>query len=299
MTRVPVHILRDWPEDRLPVCANSTCVQEIANGQRYVIIPDSLVIICYSCAMSEQTREQAIARAQAQEEARLSRVEQRRRRVARGGRRPPGRRSSREMPLSSSERGKTRPEPPLGSKSTPSAVEQRPCPVCGLSFDPFPRRPGATAKRFCSPVCANRSRVLDRDRACELCGQLFRARTRQIRFCSFECYIQSRKKPPAQCAACGRAFPAITCKPGVPQRYCSKSCRWYGARGRTNPRPPVLRWSTQYDACVCCGSRDRRYRSRGYCTGCYRSYRAGVVPCRHSQPAEPAEPAESAEQWAS
>jgi len=84
------------------------------------------------------------------------------------------------------------------------------CAYCGKPFDPRLRRGDPRRSKFCSRVCASRSRGEDLRQTvpCAYCGRHFRRRTAGQRLCSEECrranLRRSREKPPALCSDCGK-----------------------------------------------------------------------------------------------
>jgi hypothetical protein len=284
-----VWTLKDWPEDVDFSCSNPTCARRINNGEQYVIVPDTIKILCATCSHVDEAIVQARQQMQEREEALMSASKRRQAEQARRPRRT-------KQPARASERGK-RGSGGAGAPSTTSrettAVS---CPVCEVTFYP---RIYATARGkqvYCSYACSARSRRVYADVVCSVCGILFRpnaqraGRKRVQRYCSHGCAMKGRRveRPLRQgtCRNCGRAFTSSHNRPSRPQQFCSKSCRWYGQRNRTNPNPPVLRWTQKYAACVCCRSTARRHRGGGYCSRCYRRHETSCAPVLSAVSAE-------------
>src|SRR5262245_8270706 len=278
MARASVHTLSDWPEDRLPNCSLPDCRREIANGERYVVPPGSILMLCYPCARDEQKQQQAAVRAQAMEEAQLPKTEQHKRRMARGERKPLGRPRTNRPPRGS-ERNENEARLPKRVHAPHRRGEPVSCPVCEQAFAPLFYGRTRGYQKYCSPTCANRARWGTVKIPCPQCGTPFMplshgAKVGRQKFCSPACAYQHKTTSiqPVLCGPCGRTFLNLNARPGRPRQYCSKSCRWYGLRGRPNPHPPVLRWTGKHEQCIHCGRSDRRHRGRGLCGACYRAW---------------------------
>lgn len=276
MTGVVVWTLKDWPDGAGLTCSNSTCDCMIMNGDRYIIVPETIMVLCYVCSQVEHSLDQAQRAMIAREDALLSPT---RRLEVQRSRRPPRPRRLASGP----ERGKSGLGPPRLPHDPLRAAEAVSCPVCGQSFHPVIYAQARGRQTYCSPGCATQARRTNPDRTCVLCGTVFRPhaqrRDHQQRYCSAPCAMQARRKPrPLTCRVCNRTFTSTSTRPSRPQVYCSKSCRWYGTRNRENPSPPVLRWTRRYGACRCCGSTTRRHRGRGFCTACYQRHAVACSP---------------------
>ena len=89
------------------------------------------------------------------------------------------------------------------------------CPQCGQSF-----QVRWVGQKFCSPLCARRSRRITQTRECP-CGRRFVPRRRGHTFCSRECAVKwGRPVRLRLCPQCGLEFPTRSGR----QRFCSRRC---------------------------------------------------------------------------
>ena len=245
MIRVLTYTLSDWPEDRLPTC--SACRQEVDNGQEYHIPDGSIRFLCSPCLKAIQDIVEAppdlltVVVADAAE------------------------------PTVTTRPARTpRPPRPTGRRTYECAY-----PPCTNTFQ---RRQGAGNQRqYCSHQCSTdyRKSLGDaarkaREKHCPNCGKVFiptlHGKRGEQKYCSLSCSGENRTQlEPRVCSPCGRTF--------TPDRstkvYCSQSCHAAGLRGRSNPRPPTLRWARKYDSCIDCGTTKRRHMGNGRCSRCY------------------------------
>ncbi len=94
---------------------------------------------------------------------------------------------------------------------------ERPCRCCGKPFRPHdPSQPS----EFCSMSCAKLSIP---DRACGCCGKVFHPATRNVKFCSRECWLEQNRAETTdrECITCGKRFQATKLKR---TGFCSESC---------------------------------------------------------------------------
>lgn len=115
-------------------------------------------------------------------------------------------------------------------------LDPKVCPECGGSFSPH-----HSDQLCCSRKCGN-SRSGRRKRKpkkrCEVCGELFKAVSKDQRYCSYDCSgFARRKRIRRQCAHCGKQFEAKASevRKGA-GRFCSKDC-WYASK----TLPPIKR----------------------------------------------------------
>lgn len=78
------------------------------------------------------------------------------------------------------------------------------------------------------------------------------------------------------CRGCG-----TTTKPHAGEGYCG-TCRYRVKHGIDPSLPPIIhlspalnRWARYYDACIGCGTTDRRHSGHGLCESCRQSARSG------------------------
>lgn len=264
------HTLMGWPEDRLPTCSYESCGQEIRNGERYVVVPDTLRLLCSACAPTMQS-------VVAQEELdRHEDVEQSKPHPHTTAPAAIRVRAAYEQVTRASQTRRASPLPkPARARRPARGMAFPPCAYCGA---PCPGRGGRKPKqRYCSREHASAHRVETndvirkaREIACPGCGVRFipplhGARGPQ-KFCRLSCAgFHRRKLQPRICEPCGTEF--------APERqtqiYCSRDCQYYGQRGRKNPRPLLGKWSRRYDKCVDCGETKRRHKGGGRCSRCY------------------------------
>jgi hypothetical protein len=253
VVRVSVLTLVDWPEDRLPTCANLVCGQEIPNGGKYVIVPDTFIILCAACSKRKATPSASKAAPEIKPDVVL---------------------------------------PPPKEIRPPAPRIRRPVVPCAWCDAPVTRRGGRNSKhRYCTRqhAIAARTEQLrkakgDRTIPCPTCQKLFtpalHGKRGQQQYCSLACSGKRPSRlPDIVCLGCGQTF--------RPQRYvqiyCSDRCRYYGNRGKVNPDPPTSRfWSRKYDKCIDCGTSERRHMGNGQCSRCYCP--PGLVPQDRGRP---------------
>lgn len=149
-----------WREDALPSCSAPTCNREIKNGDRYGIPRGSIYLLCQSCYLSPQVREDPRPVFGPPLPAR-SRV---RRRVIR---------TQEEQRAAWRERARAKAR---ARRAAPDLSKAIPCPVCLEPFVPATYgKPRLT--RFCSRKCSSRGRertsVIQVPSVCPACGQSF------------------------------------------------------------------------------------------------------------------------------
>lgn len=144
------------------------------------------------------------------------------------------------------------------------------CQTCGKSF--WARQQPA---KYCSRECYFESRRLHKK--CAQCGQEFKAKRGSQTFCSMACYAASR--PHKTCSQCGKPF--LASKNSV--RYCSAQCRKAaGWTDRDESKHETL-------TCVQCGKpfEGYTYRKRRFCSRlCASLYAAQKGLCK-GQPRKP------------
>ena len=242
------HVLRGWPEDRLPVCAAPTCGRTIDNGDVYAILSGTVKLVCLSCALDPSIRnatlglmvEQAIthereararrARVSAVRTRQDTRIHARSRTVVVKPKKPPG-------------------QPKNLKRGHGFRYPPHPCRFCGVVFQP-------RATRIATPAGLVRG---------------------PQPYCSISCSVRDRRPTYLLlvCPACDQRFCPKKGSSARPQVCCSRSCaRWWFPRRLRNPNPRPVVWSRAWgDACRRCGRADRRHRGQGYCPGCYRKSR--------------------------
>jgi hypothetical protein len=262
---VSQYILRDWPEDRLPMC--SVCRQEIKNGESYIVPRGSILFSCVACSKKPDEPLGAIYE---EPDPSIS-------------------------PLSSSLAvlvhvpapipRKTERPPRAPRPTVPRTVQTLTCTACGA---PLSRRNRERSKRaFCSRAEAlefkrkeHEQRLAAREIPCPVCQTPFtptpHGKRGPQRVCSRSCAGSTaapRQRLSVQtCPPCGREYRPNSRK----QKYCTNSCRFYGIRGLVNPHPAPIRWAHKYDKCVDCGETKRRHLGNGQCSRCY--YPPSLVP---------------------
>lgn len=254
MTRLELLTLIDWPDDRLPTCAAENCGREIPNYGQYAIVPNTLVILCQTCAeeMRPGTSETDDGSEPDLEESSVPQVKPT---APKAARRPAG----------------------TANRIRRPAVSCTWCggPVTGRggrSMDGHPR-----VNRYCTQAHSHEHRTQLRRQErearkipCPTCGRIFipalHGKREDQKYCSFRCSGERISRlPDIICRGCLQTF--------KPQRYiqmyCTDLCRYYGNKGKINPRQPVLRWSRKYDRCVVCGTTSRVHLGNGQCSRCY------------------------------
>jgi hypothetical protein len=110
--------------------------------------------------------------------------------------------------------------PPLQPKPTRKVV--RSCAMCGKPFETWPSR---TKNLYCSYSCVWASKVgavgtvpKKPRKPCPTCGKIVDGLTHK--FCSFDCYVQSRITRDRPCEICGQVFRAHR----KSARFCSRKC---------------------------------------------------------------------------
>jgi hypothetical protein len=95
--------------------------------------------------------------------------------------------------------------------------KERPCKCCSTLFRPHdPTQPS----EFCSMSCA---KMTIPDRACGCCGKVFHPATREVKFCSRECWLEQSRQDSRdmECITCGKTFRATALKRTA---FCGESC---------------------------------------------------------------------------
>lgn len=133
----------------------------------------------------------------------------------------------------------------------------RRCPVCGTEF-----WPSNGIQKFCSPPCMNEGQRVDA--TCEFCAGAFQyVKGDRKRFCSPLCANRStgrqraetlrKHKPHRDCEQCGVEFEVRR----LGQRWCSQQC--YGISRRGQARVPKVKHLSGWGL---------RYKGETYCRNC-------------------------------
>jgi hypothetical protein len=87
----------------------------------------------------------------------------------------------------------------MRSKSTPSAIPERPCDHCGKLFPPRPQQVKKGTGRFCSNACKGKAMTTRQIRTCAICsGPIDRVQSKGGPYCSRACSNRSRRIPAEQ-----------------------------------------------------------------------------------------------------
>ena len=118
---------------------------------------------------------------------------------------------------------------PLCARKSRRITRSRECP-CGRTF--APRRPGHT---YCSRACVAEWGRPMRAKLCPYCGVAFSTRSATQRFCSRRCCVAARRaRRRRMCEFCGEPFGFIDGR----RKFCSRSCALLGKRipsGESSP----------------------------------------------------------------
>ena len=118
---------------------------------------------------------------------------------------------------------------PLCARKSRRITRSRECP-CGRTF--VPRRPGHT---YCSRACVAEWGRPMRAKLCPYCGVAFSTRSATQRFCSRRCCVAARRaRRRRMCEFCGEPFGFIDGR----RKFCSRSCALLGKRipsGESSP----------------------------------------------------------------
>ena len=115
------------------------------------------------------------------------------------------------------------------------------CEVCGREYEGF-----ATGRnKFCSSQCANsvRNKRMEKEKVCSVCGQKFKSRRANAKFCSPTCRGENNRTPELKktCPFCGKEF-ALD-KKHKAQIYCSLSCAKKAEHAKKR----------KFETCIICG----------------------------------------------
>lgn len=280
--KAQVHMLSDWPEDRLPVCAAADCAQNIANGDKYVILPDTIKLVCLPCARNiADLPEIPDEFLPPSPEAKLTkpkrvRVYTPKPRAVKQPTPPKPKREAgpRAYVVDAAPESVSLPAPPPPrTKADPRSV------LCAWCGSVVAGRGGVlSVLRFCNVYCAgkHRKKKYEELRPSRMitcarigCEQTFvpysNSRGKQ-KFCSVACAGRHTKGfKQAVCFPCGRTFEPNR----LGQKFCSPPCRFYGNKGRLNPNPGAMAWTHAYDKCIRCGTTERMHVAGGECSRCY------------------------------
>lgn len=97
-------------------------------------------------------------------------------------------------------------------------LEDRECLYCWRTF-----RPSNFTRKYCSPECSQKSRIILRDHICEFCWKAFKSKKKEQKYCSIECQHQSYKVEKI-CTICGKLFfpdhwQQTKCRECLPKRW--------------------------------------------------------------------------------
>ncbi|MGH6951860.1 MAG: hypothetical protein ACREH4_13390 [Vitreimonas sp.] len=117
------------------------------------------------------------------------------------------------------------------------------CPGCGQPFKPGYR---LMRRKFCSPACARKHGAKRQPAqlfSCIRCGEQFLSRGAANKYCSVDCYHQSKVLDASRlertCIVCSTIFSVRTVSKA--QACCSRRCAWVyrkrGTHARAAPRP--------------------------------------------------------------
>lgn len=110
--------------------------------------------------------------------------------------------------------------------------EPRNCEHCRTTF-----QPKETASRFCTTECWYESRKVARLTACECCGKFFDRKIKTQKACSYECADKLKAKGrEVTCAQCKCKF----IRPhGKKRTYCSRSCSMFSREASSTVAKPI------------------------------------------------------------
>lgn len=130
------------------------------------------------------------------------------------------------------------------------------CEHCGIAFRVYKYR--SKTARYCSVECFDKGRVTLVERKCNSCGETFRKSPSLIaigggKYCSRQCYYDSRPQFTKECEVCGKVFVARR-HGDTETKYCSTICMGLGRRGENGPgwkggvtpQTKIMRSSSEY-----------------------------------------------------
>lgn len=112
------------------------------------------------------------------------------------------------------------------------------CANCGNLFKQYPHVGRAQFSKIicCSRTCAGalrKRKTLERRplKVCKTCGKQFTSKN--LKYCSPECFLKQRKRPARNCLTCGRLYHPTT----EGRKYCSNKCAQLAPRPRGESNP--------------------------------------------------------------
>lgn len=269
--KATVEILVGWREDALPICNREECGVEIKNGDKYVVMPGTIKIICHPCAVELTGMIPPPELLPPVPPPPKPRVRIRKPR-------PPKPPKPEKQPRSGPRSYVTRAEKPTLDVRTEPAKPATLCAYCGhvVTHRMYRRYP----RQFCGRDCTAKQKAKDYEEARQKrgltripcpagCGKTFQPTIhngRVQKYCSVPCVGRNSKRlRQKRCPPCGRMFEPSRDS----QTYCTKECRRYGREGRVNYSPAPMQWTYEYDKCVDCGTTERTHSGGGQCSRCY------------------------------